>query len=716
MDFLTSFANSRLDARMANGRYAKAIQDASDIELDVDYILKKDVMPTNTAEELDESELIDMSSPTGSNWAAASQRIYETFRGDRDLKGRNMARGAREPQTPEEYAQWGIEFIGQMNHNFSSMAVNTVKLNGQDDMTKLAMHHLFQDYERLPGMSWNGTKRFFKGIATDPTTYIGLGTLGLGTLGVAGAKQMSKQGFSRFLQGSLNPKMLAAYEGAGYTGAFDLMRQNVDVQAGIQGEFDLGQTFGQAALGFGATRALAEGVDQVVKNAPAIAGAVRDSIDQLGQAADARTLERAQDTSVQLNTGVDPMPMIDETLSMIGRSVRPSTDEMKKVLDARSEQMKLAPAKRVQPRNDQPLFELDYQKTTAEQKPTPVPRAPEGKPLPKFNRGAKVIEMSDKIATVLANRAKPFVGTNVQFFYHTGPIIDKAVSLGIPEDRARTQLRKFAENYAATSPRTKTEDNLRSASLVTAKQKAGLNLSDMIGPGGDGINEKGYPMMIGPGGIHQRLVDDAAAGGFNFNTNPKPATFVENVAGNHAGVTADTHAIRAVFSAMNEIEPGSVPIQFIGGKTAAKTKELRAQYEADPSSLNVANMIDDTLASQKINGEPVQTEYAIFSDIYMNVAKKLGVQPAEAQSLSWFANGDKTGLGSAPKTIVELIDERVDVTAQALNQSKDEVFKKFMQGSIPLLSLGGVTLLDTGAAQTVMTQDDVTSVANASEL
>jgi len=716
VDFLTSFANSRLDARMANGRYAKAIQDASDIELDVDYILKKDVMPTNTAEELDESELIDMSSPTGSNWAAASQRIYETFRGDRDLKGRNMARGAREPQTPEEYAQWGIEFIGQMNHNFSSMAVNTVKLNGQDDMTKLAMHHLFQDYERLPGMSWNGTKRFFKGIATDPTTYIGLGTLGLGTLGVAGAKQMSKQGFSRFLQGSLNPKMLAAYEGAGYTGAFDLMRQNVDVQAGIQGEFDLGQTFGQAALGFGATRALAEGVDQVVKNAPAIAGAVRDSIDQLGQAADARTLERAQDTSVQLNTGVDPMPMIDETLSMIGRSVRPSTDEMKKVLDARSEQMKLAPAKRVQPRNDQPLFELDYQKTTAEQKPTPVPRAPEGKPLPKFNRGAKVIEMSDKIATVLANRAKPFVGTNVQFFYHTGPIIDKAVSLGIPEDRARTQLRKFAENYAATSPRTKTEDNLRSASLVTAKQKAGLNLSDMIGPGGDGINEKGYPMMIGPGGIHQRLVDDAAAGGFNFNTNPKPATFVENVAGNHAGVTADTHAIRAVFSAMNEIEPGSVPIQFIGGKTAAKTKELRAQYEADPSSLNVANMIDDTLASQKINGEPVQTEYAIFSDIYMNVAKKLGVQPAEAQSLSWFANGDKTGLGSAPKTIVELIDERVDVTAQALNQSKDEVFKKFMQGSIPLLSLGGVTLLDTGAAQTVMTQDDVTSVANASEL
>jgi hypothetical protein len=219
-------------------------------------------------------------------------------------------------------------------------------------------------------------------------------------------------------------------------------------------------------------------------------------------------------------------------------------------------------------------------------------------------------------------------------------------------------------------------------------------------------------MMIGPGGIHQKLVDDAAAGGFNFNTNPKPATFVENVAGNHSGVTADTHAIRAVFDAMNEIEPGSVPIDFIGGKTAAKTKEFQKMYQDDPSSLDVATMINDTLKSQKVNGESVQTEYAIFSDIYKAVAEKLGVQPAEAQSLSWFANGSKTGLGSEPKTIAQLIDERVDVTAQALGQSKAEVFKKFMQGSIPLMSVGGMTLLDTGAAQSVTTQDDETAVAN----
>tara|TARA_R110000851_G_scaffold20420_1_gene61833 strand:- start:385 stop:2469 length:2085 start_codon:yes stop_codon:yes gene_type:complete len=417
-----------------------------------------------------------------------------------------------------------------------------------------------------------------------------------------------------------------------------------------------------------------------------------------GQNAELRMAERG--TGTTLNMGGDPMALTDPLVAAAGRAVTP---ELNQVLNVMAEQMKVPPKDRVQPSGSGSIFELTpeaYERIEFEQKETPVPRAPEGKKLPLNNRGAALVDMSDRISDVLAERAKPYIGNNVQFFYHTGPLIEKAVALGIPENEARKQLKMFALNYAATSPRTQTEPNLKNASLVSAKQNAGIDVREIVGPGGEGINEKGYPMIINEGGLHLKLIGDAAGDGIDFNVNPKPATFAENVNGNLAGVTVDTHAIRAVLDAMNEIEPGSIPIEFIGGKTAAITKQNQAKYLADPSSFNAANMVKDTLSSQKIDGVSMQTEYAVFSDIYKMVAEKIGVQPAEAQSLSWFANGNKTGLGSAPKTIVELIEDRIDVTAQLLGQTKDEVFKKFMQGSVPLLSIGGgMALMETGTMQ-----------------
>lgn len=375
-------------------------------------------------------------------------------------------------------------------------------------------------------------------------------------------------------------------------------------------------------------------------------------------------------------------------------------EDTKLVLNKRAEEMKLPTNKRVQPSGQNPLFDTSdeaYQKIEVEQKETPVPRKTEEQVYPLNNRAKPLEDKSDAIADALAKKIIPFKGRNIQYFYNTSPIIKKAVELGIPRDTAIEQLMKFGKNYASTSPRTTTDQNLRNASLVATKEKLNVDLSKVLGPGGEGVNEKGYPMMINPGGIHKKLIDASKAEGISFDTNPKPATFAENVAGNLEGVTVDTHAIRAVIDVMNELEPGSVPIEWIGGKTAKKTKQFQEMYKKDPKSLDVSTMVKDTLESQALNKVSKQTEYAVFSDIYKKVAEKAGVKPAEAQSLSWFANGERTGLASEPKTIVELLDDRIDVTSQLTGISKEEVFKKFMQGSIPLASAGGLTLLDTGA-------------------
>ncbi len=368
---------------------------------------------------------------------------------------------------------------------------------------------------------------------------------------------------------------------------------------------------------------------------------------------------------------------------------------MEDVLQARSEQMALKPKDRVQP-SGETIFDTTpdgYNRLEMPQAEVPVPRAPEGKSLPKGNRAAPVVDMSQKISDTLAERMRPHLGTAAQYFYHTGPLVEKAVEMGIPEDVARKQLKEFALNYAATSPRTQTEQNLRNASLTRSKEKAGIPLDKQVGPGGDGINEKGYPMMIGESGIHRKLVDAIRGNeGIDVNTNPKPYTFAENVAGNLDGVTVDTHAIRGALDAMNEVEPGSIPDGFILPK-------YREAYKADPSQLDPATWIDDTLGDQKVDGTKMQTEYAVFSDIYRLAAAKLGVSPAEAQSLGWFGSGHRTGLASEMKTVVELIDDRIDVTSQIMNVDKETVFKGFMEGSIPLLSFGGAVLLGAGSEE-----------------
>lgn len=392
---------------------------------------------------------------------------------------------------------------------------------------------------------------------------------------------------------------------------------------------------------------------------------------------------------------------------------------LQSVLGLRADEMTRPSRSRTQPSGSDPLFDLSpesYERTLPEQRETYVPRQPEGfaRPLPKAGRGAAVQDMSGDIAARLAERMEPWLGTEAQYFYHTGPIVDKARDMGFSDEEIFDWLKEFADAYAATSPRTETAQNIRNATLAMAKRNLGVELDEIVGPGGTGINERGYPMMIGrqgdvnskgetlaSDGIHRQLLDRVQGGeGIDPNTNPKPATFAENVAGNLDGVTADTHAIRGALDAMNEISPGSIPEGYIKPK-------YRQQYADDPSSLDPATMIDDTLGSQQIDGTKMQTEYAVFSDIYRQAADILGVSPAEAQSMGWFGSGDSTGLASELKSVARLLDERIDVTAQATGTDKETIFRKLLNREIPVMSI-----MPAAAATGLATQQDEESDGN----
>ena len=551
----------------------------------------------------------------------------------------------------------------------------TIGLEGGDQTRYETVGDALQGIATTVGSMVSGATSATLGLPTD------IGALFVGIKDAVSAEDGKKidaftKGFTEFSKANLGSEY--------YKGIFDNFVDGLDIDPKFKEDAKSGYSAGE----FG-------GIGGAVAKGPKV---LKKGIEKIGDKAQRELDLDTGGTTLSMNAVGEADKLLKQGLAKLAPNN--IMEDTKLVLSKRAEEMKLAPKDRTQPSGQNPLFDTSdeaYQKIVVEQKETPVPRKNENQVYPLNNRAKAIEDKSDAIADALAKKIIPFKGRNIQYFYNTSPIIKKAVELGIPRETAIEQLMKFGKNYASTSPRTMTDQNLRNASLVATKENIGVDLNKILGPGGDGVNEKGYPMMINPGGIHKKLIDASKAEGISFDTNPKPATFAENVAGNLEGVTVDTHAIRAVIDVMNELEPGSVPIEWIGGKTAKKTKQFQEMYKNDPSSLDVSTMVRDTLETQALNKISKQTEYAVFSDVYKKVAEKAGVKPAEAQSLSWFANGDRTGLASEPKTIVELIDDRIDVTAQLTNKSKEEVFKKFMQGSIPLASVSGLTLLDTGA-------------------
>jgi len=380
-------------------------------------------------------------------------------------------------------------------------------------------------------------------------------------------------------------------------------------------------------------------------------------------------------------------------------------DDLIESLKIKSKQMELKPVDRIQPDVGGAKFlDRDYQT------PAPsgafkdlsgrYPRNPDiNSSLPKNDRARILVDKRKEISDVLAKKIKDTgqMGLDTRYFYHSdGPIYRGARKAGLTDAEAKSYLSELSNTVAATSPRTKVEENLRNATLVMAKREQGIPFREVIGPGTlrpdgtKGINEKGYPMMTAKGGIHGGLLDDIIkTGTMDVAKNPKPSNFGANLLGNRSGITVDTHAIRGTLMTLNDIEPGLVPEGFILPK-------FRKQYLEDPSVLT-PDMIDDALASQMVgpkgDTKKLQTEYAVFADIWHDAADKLDVSPAEAQSMGWFGFGEDTNLGSAMKTPVDVFDERLSVTAKALEISPEEAATAVFRKQIPLFGLGGAATL-----------------------
>lgn len=189
-------------------------------------------------------------------FSATYENPKNISRGDRDFKedpdfiqaskilySLNKGKNAEPLRFDEDYAEYGLEYMGWFNHNVTKMAMDAERVRNVNPEQSSAFLYLLDSTEDL-GMSWGGTARFLKGnfgfswehnAFPDPLNYLGLFTGGYTTAAGFTAKQASKEGLRQLLKQSvLKGGAVGAGYGATYTGVDSVARQSV--RGAVSGE------------------------------------------------------------------------------------------------------------------------------------------------------------------------------------------------------------------------------------------------------------------------------------------------------------------------------------------------------------------------------------------------------------------------------------------------------------------------------------------------
>ena len=147
------------------------------------------------------------------------------------------------------------------------------------------------------------------------------------------------------------------------------------------------------------------------------------------------------------------------------------------------------------------------------------------------------------------------IGLGADKWYHTEPVrqawINELGPVAGPREFAR-----YMDMVAATSPRSDVPTNIRNASYYYQHAAAGKELPDTLpypyGHVAQNLHRQNYETLTAarPGALSSDVPATSTA--WNIFKNPKPASFSQNLQGNLAPGTMDTHAFRNIGMRTND--------------------------------------------------------------------------------------------------------------------------------------------------------------------
>jgi hypothetical protein len=231
---------------------------------------------------------------------------------------------------------------------------------------------------------------------------------------------------------------------------------------------------------------------------------------------------------------------------------------------------------------------------------------------------------------------------------------------------------RLMDLVAATSPRSKVPDNIRTASYYNYLLKNDLPIPEKPAGGYGSVAQNLHRDNVR--GIEER-------GGWDVFKNPKPASFSTNLQGNQNNVTIDTHNFRlpGILSQDPRFLATSVGLE--KGAPPMRPQQMLKSGEI--------TMGDAVARPAMWEAKPNPNEYAYYEKWQQEQAKKKGISPAQYQASMWLGGGEDTGLGSAAEPFLGTLEARVRYTADQLGLPAEVVMEQMLKGEIPLLAKGG---------------------------
>jgi hypothetical protein len=256
-------------------------------------------------------------------------------------------------------------------------------------------------------------------------------------------------------------------------------------------------------------------------------------------------------------------------------------------------------------------------------------------------------------------------------WYNTDPMMERMRGL-MPGGDVAPNYARAMDIVAATSPRARVPDNIRTASYYNYLLSKGLPIPEKPAPGYGSVAQK----------LHTQNVQGVAnMGGWDVFKNPKPASFSTNLQGNQRNVTIDTHNFR--LPGILAQDPRFLATSIVPEKGA---EPFRPQKLLESGEMSLEQLLERPAFWE---AKPNPNEYGYYEKWQQEQARKMGISPAQYQAAMWLGGGEQTGLGSAAEPFLETVEARVRYTADALGMDAERVLDMYLKGEIPLLAKGG---------------------------